>query len=91
MAFLQPPEILVIEHCAAWILHEDEKRLRIRLNESAGLKQNAKSRLQSIVLFTQHELAHINALLSEVEIVEAVMREVRPATRAEGVHFGLLM
>lgn len=76
VAFLQPPEQLVVEECAVWILHEDEKRLRLRLDETSSLKQNAKTRLQSIVYFATQEAELIKKALEDVESLETSMRQV---------------
>ncbi len=76
VAFLQLPEQLVIHECAAWLLHEDEKRVRIRLNETSGMKQTAKTRLQLFATIAGQEVAKMIAFLQNVERQETKMREV---------------
>lgn len=68
-------EQLVLHYCQLWLLKEDEKRLRLRLNDSANVKEHCKVTLASAI----RELVRGKTLhkkkLEEITDHEMVMRK----------------
>jgi len=73
--FIQTHEQLVIFECHAWLLHQDEKRLRQRLNDAADLKQAVKDRIMGAYQHLKKREKDAEEILQLIEVREAALRE----------------
>lgn len=76
-------EQLVIHQCALWLLAEDEKRLRMLLNETADVKLQAKTHLLNADSFLKKEIDACEMRLLEMEQKDEDLRhQLDDATNA---------